>query len=81
MKVTSCTADQTLANAGNEERVDMETEESSVPADTIEKSDDVLNSDEASQSDELVWFDKNNKKSVMPAFFLLETVLSRLPVI
>ena len=48
---------------------------------TLEKSDDVLNSDEASQSDELVWFDKNNKKSVMPAFFLLEKVLSRLPLI
>ena len=52
MKVTSCTADQTLANAGNEERVDMETEESSVPADTIEQSVNVLKSDEASLSDE-----------------------------
>ena len=77
MKVTSCTADKTLANAGNEERVDMETEESSVPADTIEKSDDVLNSDEASQSDELVWFDKY----AASLYYLLEKVLPRLPVI
>lgn len=73
VKITRCTADQeTLANEANVGRIDMETAESGDPADTIEKCDDVLNSDEASQSDEVVVFDKNKKKSVMPSFVLLE---------
>ena len=40
--------------------------------DTIGKCQDVLNSDEASLSDEVVLFDKNDKKSVMPPFVILE---------
>eukprot|EP00090_Calanus_glacialis_P007812 TRINITY_DN16251_c0_g1_i1.p1 TRINITY_DN16251_c0_g1~~TRINITY_DN16251_c0_g1_i1.p1 ORF type:complete len:1069 (-),score=415.63 TRINITY_DN16251_c0_g1_i1:309-3422(-) len=73
VKVTRCTADQeTIANAGNGERIDTETVESSDLAETRDKCDDVLNSDEASHSDEVVVFDKNKKKSVMPSFVLLE---------
>merc|ERR1719470_459836 len=59
VKITRCTADQeTLANEANVGRIDMETAESGDPADTIEKCDDVLNSDEASQSDEVVCLTK-----------------------